>query len=169
MHHGEKVVADRLDELTPEGVRLLHDRRIPRTEASIDHIAVAPAGVLVIDAKNHRGRVRLQAGDGREQPRSHRLMVGRRDGSHMVQGMHAQLKEVRDCLASAEGAAVPVTGVLCLVEAEWPLIRRRPLVIDDVHVVWPAKLHDYALDPRSLEDADIDRWHGVLADGFAAS
>lgn len=61
---GEKVLAKSLDALTNRGVRVLHDRRISRTKANIDHSAIGPSGVFVIDAKRYRGRpsLRIQAG-----------------------------------------------------------------------------------------------------------
>lgn len=48
---GEELLAKLLDGLVDEGVLTLHDRRIPGTQANIDHIAIAPSGVYVIDAK----------------------------------------------------------------------------------------------------------------------
>ena len=58
--HGERPVARRLasPQLAGSGVVLLHDRRLPHGRANFDHIAVGPAGVLVIDSKNLRGTVR---------------------------------------------------------------------------------------------------------------
>jgi hypothetical protein len=47
---GEERLGARLTELASESLRLLHDRRIPRTRANIDHLAVTPTGVYVIDA-----------------------------------------------------------------------------------------------------------------------
>jgi hypothetical protein len=35
----------------------LHDGLIPGTKGNIDHISVAPAGVLVVDAKAYKGKV----------------------------------------------------------------------------------------------------------------
>ena len=51
--NGEVRVAARLEKLLGgSGVRLLHDRRVPgHGQANIDHIAVGPGGVTVIDAK----------------------------------------------------------------------------------------------------------------------
>src|SRR4051812_22725653 len=37
---GEELLGRGLDTLSDRGVRTLHDRRIPRTKANIDHIAV---------------------------------------------------------------------------------------------------------------------------------
>jgi hypothetical protein len=52
---GEQLVGDLLESCT--GVEVLHDRRMPRSKANIDHIAVAPTGVYVIDAKRYDGAV----------------------------------------------------------------------------------------------------------------
>ena len=59
---GRARVASRLEALLdPAEVVLLHDRRIPRSRANIDHIAVAPSGVTVVDAKAVKGKVRVRA------------------------------------------------------------------------------------------------------------
>ncbi len=55
---GEERLGKGLDAQANDTVRLLHDRRIPRTRANIDHIAVTAHGVVVIDAKRYRGRRR---------------------------------------------------------------------------------------------------------------
>ena len=52
---GESAIGRRLDCLSHIGVTALHDRRIPRTVANIDHIAIGPAGVYVIDTKRYQG------------------------------------------------------------------------------------------------------------------
>ena len=36
---------------------VLHDRAVPGGRANIDHIAVVPSGVWVIDTKHYRGRL----------------------------------------------------------------------------------------------------------------
>jgi Nuclease-related domain len=38
---------------------VLHDLAIPGTQANIDHLVIGPGGVLVIDSKQYRGRLRL--------------------------------------------------------------------------------------------------------------
>jgi hypothetical protein len=54
---GEEHIAKFLAKYLNDGVIRLHDRRIPRSRANIDHIAVAPSGVWVIDAKRYKGKV----------------------------------------------------------------------------------------------------------------
>lgn len=51
---GEKRLGAGLDGLASKGVVTLHDRLRPRTTANIDHIAIGPSGVWVIDAKRYR-------------------------------------------------------------------------------------------------------------------
>jgi Nuclease-related domain len=45
--------------LAGSGVRLLNDRRVPGARATIDHLAIGPRGVTVIDAVRESGRARL--------------------------------------------------------------------------------------------------------------
>ncbi|HEV8116278.1 MAG TPA: nuclease-related domain-containing protein [Acidimicrobiales bacterium] len=52
---GERRVGEALRSC--EGVHVLHDRLMPHSRANIDHIAVAPSGVYVIDAKRYEGNV----------------------------------------------------------------------------------------------------------------
>lgn len=119
---GEQVVAHWLDQLTPRGVLVLHDRRIPRTRANIDHL----------------------------------------------DGMPWQVQKVREVLAAHGGEGVPVTGMLCFVDAEWPP-GSGPLVIDDIHVLWPKKIRDHLRRARALDQAGIDHWHRVLAGAFRSA
>ena len=55
--NGERALGKLLDPLRKEGIAVLHDRRIAGSRANMDHIVVAPAGVVVIDANNYSGRV----------------------------------------------------------------------------------------------------------------
>lgn len=55
-NEGEMLVGERLDVLDGAGWRVLHDRRKSVTSpANLDHIAVGPPGVFVIDTKNWSG------------------------------------------------------------------------------------------------------------------
>ncbi len=165
---GEQALGRWLDQLTSDGVRLLHDRGIPGTRANIDHIAVGPAGVFVIDAKNYRGRVEVASEGGWGRPRVDRLMVGGRDRTKLVAGMHVQVETVRRALAARDGDSVPVTGMLCFVAADWPLLGGA-MVIERVHVLWPNKIKDHVLRDRSLDEAAVDHWHRTLAGAFRAA
>lgn len=165
---GEEILGRNLDVLEPRGVRVLHDRRIPRTRANIDHIAVAPTGVHVIDAKRYKGRPALRAEGGIIRPRVHKLMVGSRDCTRLVDGMHRQLDVVQEALDRAGLEEVPVLGALCFVDADWPLIGGS-FVIRDVAVLWPKKLSERLTAPGEMSPARIATVHDVLARALPAA
>jgi Nuclease-related domain len=57
--NGERRSARLLSPLERHGWAILHDLAIPGSQANIDHLAIGPGGVLVIDSKQYRGRLRL--------------------------------------------------------------------------------------------------------------
>jgi hypothetical protein len=61
---GERRTARLLDSLERQGWAILHDLAIPGSRANIDHLAIGPGGVFVIDSKHYRGRLQLD-GSGR--------------------------------------------------------------------------------------------------------
>jgi hypothetical protein len=61
--HGERKTARLLARLEPYGWTVLHDLAVPGSRANIDHLAIGPPGVFVIDSKQYRGRLH-QAADG---------------------------------------------------------------------------------------------------------
>lgn len=162
---GEELLGRGLDALAHRGVRVLHDRRIPRTRANIDHIAVSPAGVFVVDAKRYRGRPQLRVEGGLFRPRVEKLVVGSRDQTRLVEAVHNQVDLVRDALSLVGLAELKVRGVLCFVEADWPLIGGS-FVIDGVHVLWPKKLAARLIAGGSLDDVVVDGAHRALAAAF---
>jgi len=145
---GEERLARRLNELATDTLRVLHDRRIPGTRANIDHIAVTPTGVYVIDAKKYRGRPHLKVEGGILRPRVEKLLVGTRDCSRVVEGVIKQVDVVRNL-----GCDVPLLGALCFVEADWPLIGGS-FTTRGIQVLPPKKLYAQLTAAGSL---DIDR------------
>lgn len=88
---GERLVADRLSRLIPHGWYLLNDVHWPgRPKANLDHVLVGPGGVVVIDAKNWTGEVRVSAGV---------LWQGRFARTQSVDGALAQCAAVASVLA----------------------------------------------------------------------
>jgi hypothetical protein len=133
---GEAVLGARLDRQASESLAVLHDRGIPGTKANIDHIVVTGAGVFVVDAKRYvdqRPEQRIEGGILR--PRVDKLMVGGRDRTRLVDGVVGQVERVRAAL----GDPVDVWGVLCFVDADWPLVGAF-FSIRGVRVVSPRKL-----------------------------
>jgi hypothetical protein len=167
---GEERLGVRLNELSTESILLLHDRRIPRTRANIDHIAVTPTGIWIIDAKKYRGRPALKVEGGILRQRTERLLVGTRE---LVDGMLKQVGVVEDALRPGgrpEGRGrpwgrVPVHGVLCFVEADWPLIGGA-FTTRDVDVLWPKKLYPRLQAVGLLTPTAIAEIHRHLADAL---
>jgi hypothetical protein len=56
---GERHTARLLTRLEDRGWVVLHDLAIPDSRANIDCLAIGPGGVVVIDSKQYRGRLRL--------------------------------------------------------------------------------------------------------------
>lgn len=111
---GEERLGKGLDRLASDTLALLHDRRLPRSKANIDHLAVTAHGVYVIDAKKYLGRPHLKIEGGLLRPRVERLLVGSRDCTKLVDGVLKQVDVVRGLLDDE----VPIHGVICFVEAD---------------------------------------------------
>jgi hypothetical protein len=56
---GERRTARLLDPLERHGWAILHDLAVPGSPANVDHLAIGPGGVFVIDSKQYRGRLQL--------------------------------------------------------------------------------------------------------------
>lgn len=155
---GEEILGAKLHDLTERGIALLHDRRIPRSKANIDHMAVTPAGVWVIDAKRYKGRPDLKIEGGILSPRVEKLTVGGRDRTKLVDGVLKQMDLVRAVVGD-----LPVFGALCFIEADWPLIagtfRTR-----GVHVLMPRKLRKLLTEQTG--EVDVAATHRALATHF---
>lgn len=161
---GEQVVARSLEKWAGEHVRVWHDRRIPGTKANIDHIAVAPTGVYVIDAKRYQGRPDLRVQGGIHRPRTFRLTVGGRDCTKLVAGVHRQVELVAAALAPTH-SDVRVRGMLCFVDADWPLLGAA-FSIENVDVLWPKKAAQLLNRDGELAAGGVDQVHRRLAAAF---
>ena len=163
---GEEALGRRLGGLADKGVRVLHDRRIRGTKANIDHIAVCPSGVHVIDAKRYAGkRPSLRVEGGVLRPRIEKLMVGSSYRPKLVEGVQWQVERVRAALDAAGLGDVPVRGTLCFVDADWPMFGGQ-FTVSGVAVRWPRPLADELVGPGALESVRVDEVHRALAAAF---
>jgi hypothetical protein len=146
---------------TLDGIGLvLHDRRIPGTKANIDHIAVVPSGVWVIDTKHYKGRVEHRDLGGIFRT-DLRIYVGGRDRSTLAAGVTNQAATVRAAL----GEEVPLHPVLCFEDADWGLFSRG-FTHDGVLVTWAKRLTGPLREPGPLSMAAIEEVAGGLAAHF---
>lgn len=132
------------------GIEVLHDRRVPRSRANIDHLVVGPAGVFVVDAKKYgsagKEPPRIEARDVGGVFRSDvRLYVGGRDRTKLVDGVRKQMDVVRLALGP-EFEGIPVHGVLCFVGGTWGW-RTKTKTVRGVTAIWPKGLPEFVAVP----------------------
>ncbi len=109
---GEQILASSLARRCPN-VLMLHDRRAPNSRANIDHIAIAPSGIYVIDCKRYKGKI--EAAEplfGKA-----KLKINGRDQTKLIEGLDKQVARVKAALADI-ASDVPVQGCLCFVAPE---------------------------------------------------
>ncbi len=151
---GESIVGRMLADA---GVRTVHDRRVPGSDANIDHIAIAPTGVYVIDAKNYTGRPRVDSYAGGDAT-ARRLFIGRDDHTHLV---HAVRRQVRIVEGALDDPSVPVRGILCFVGAEWEVING--YLVHGVGVTSPDGVAALLAASGPLDAGRVDAVHRRLA------
>ncbi|MCU1693721.1 MAG: hypothetical protein JWM64_2812 [Frankiales bacterium] len=162
---GERAVAQRLDALAEEDVVALHDRRMRRPDgklsrANIDHLAVTPAGVWVIDAKTHQGALEVRRSGGLFGPRVEALYINGRNRTALVHGLLEQVAAIRRELAAVE-ADVEVRGALCFVGTELPWFGSSSII--DVPLVGRRGLAKLLRAPGDL-DATVRETVGTFLD-----
>jgi hypothetical protein len=164
---GERIVAARLATLGGRGVMTIHDRRIPGSKANIDHIAVGPSGVYVIDAKVTKGKVSAKTTGPIWNRGPVKLFFGGRDRSSALEGMSRQVDVVSKVLNNkfaTNGASVQ--PMLVLVGAEWGWFAR-PLRVRGVWVGWPKAMSQSVGRAGQLSPEAIRRIAQILASELA--
>lgn len=130
---GEETVARSLQKRCGDEVVLLHDRRIPGSRANIDHLAIAPSGVWVIDTKRYSGKVAVS----RPLLGKAKLTIAGRDRSTLADGLTGQVELVAHAVAEIT-PGVSVHGALCFVDADLPLLGT--LTFRDLPLLYPRAL-----------------------------
>ena len=156
----ERIVARTLERRTAgRPAIILNDRRMPRGLGNIDHIAVTPCGVFVIDTKGHHGKVRL------DHPRlgTPLLRIAGRDSTRLLEGLDRQVEAVGAALA-VDRPELPIQGVLCFTKAELPPLL--PLRVGGHLLLHPRGLARKLNASGPLEPAGIEDVALTLASAF---
>jgi hypothetical protein len=156
---GERQLAEALTRRLGDRAVLLHDRKIPRSSANIDHLAIASSGVWIIDAKKYSGKLERRDKGGWFRT-DFRVYVGGRDRTRLVEGLHKQESVVRAALADP---AVPIHKALCFVDAEWGLFSSA-FQLEGVWVIYGKKLAELISEPGPLSNDDVLRVANALAE-----
>jgi hypothetical protein len=145
---------------------LLHDRRRPGSRANIDHIAIAPSGVYVIDAKRYRGKIKVE----RPLFGAAKLRINGRDRTQLVHGLEKQVEAVSR-VTSEITSDIPVHGCFCFVapegmlsESGLPLLRT--LSINGYRLYFPLRLGKVLRRPGPLSPTRIESLHSLFAKAF---
>jgi hypothetical protein len=163
---GEVKVAQRLEKLLAgKEVSLLHDRLLTgSTRANIDHIAVGPGGVTVIDAKNLHGKVRVERSGGLFGPSRSSLRVERRDRTGLIRGVERQAEAVQEVITQASLQA-EVRAALCMASTDGlPLFGR--LEVNGVLVAGASRVAKLAARPGTLTAEQRRELLGALSSGL---
>jgi hypothetical protein len=165
---GEEELAACLARRCP-GAIVLHDRRMPGSRANIDHLAVAPSGVHVIDAKRYRGKIEVRTpffGDAK-------LVIGGRDKTKLVDGLERQAEAVRSFVSSV-APEITVTACFCFLNPAGqaggsgiPLLRT--LSIRGHSLFSPRKLAKRLNEPGALDPGQIRDLAAALATRFPSA
>jgi hypothetical protein len=149
---GERELATSLATAAGDRAVLLHDRRVPKTRGNIDHLAVASNGVWVIDAKNYRGVIQRRDVGGWLKV-DHRLFVGGRDRTKIIDGLAWQVDAVRNALDSEQ---VSIQAAVCFTDAEWGWFTK-PFELRGVLVTGPRTLAKRISEPGALDPQGVRR------------
>ena len=138
-----------------DGVVVLNDRRVPGSKLSIDLIAVSPAGVFVIEAKNYKGLVHTKRLGPLWNLGPDQLHIGRRNCTPSIVDVTKKGEAVRGVLsATSWGSEVPVRAVLCLTRAEWGYASA--VEVGDVLVGWPKLIAGKMQDPVVMDSSTVE-------------
>jgi hypothetical protein len=147
---GERRLAERLARTVGDRAVVLHDRRIPGRRSNIDHLAIAPSGVWVIDTKRYTGRVEHRDVGGWFRI-DMRLYVGGRDRTKLVDGLGWQVDAVSAALGDDD---VPLHAALCFVETDWSLFAK-PFSHDGVWIGYPKALGERLATDGPFAPAEV--------------
>lgn len=156
----------RLLALQEHGVVTLHDRSVPGSRTTIDHIAVGPAGVFVIDVATS-SRTAGSSG-GREAPRCGQELrcVGIPHRTETVAAVRAGVALVHGVLDPAGRSPVTVRGILVASGISSRPLRDRPQGPGDVRICTPPMLVRAVGSRGPLTSDDVRDLAAVLRDAL---
>jgi hypothetical protein len=152
-YHGERYVAEELNQLTADGFRVFHD--VPFTTHNVDHVLVGPGGVFAIETKAKRKKI-MHGGE-----RHIVVFTGKRlefpGGWNIAWLDQARLnaKTLSQWLRSA--SAEPVSAEAILTIPGWWIEPKG--AADDIHVLNPKQIRGLVLSrpQNALKPEQIQR------------
>lgn len=162
---GEYLMDVSLHRHLNESAVILTDRRVPGTNANIDHVVVAPSGIWIIDTKNWRGKIEYRAST--KMGMDGRLYVDGKDRTSEVEKIFNLVIPVAQVIGDK---AVPIHQALVFIEGDWGnisatrILTSRPYQHLGVWITWPKAIWKKINEPGLLDKDAIERL-GTLLDG----
>jgi hypothetical protein len=150
---GERRTAAYLEPLLKRGFVVLHDRQLPGSRANLDHIAVGPTGIFVIETKFISGTIEVL---------NDRLFVSDHDREGYVEQVYREAIGTQVALGDQLNALrLTVTPVLCIHGARTPFFDR---TVGGVRLVSGRDLRKLAEAPSTLLSPDQVQAVAAFAD-----
>jgi hypothetical protein len=135
---GEYLMSKYLHDNLGDRAVVLDDRKVPGSEANIDHIVVASSGVWIIDSKKWNGTIRFKNVGGLF-GNNHRLVVDGRDKTYSTEKIYGYVIPVADLLGDP---SIPIRPALAFVDGDWRIstwrkVANRPHQHLGVLLAWP--------------------------------
>ena len=165
---GEEIVGRRLNALSDRGVIAIHDRRVPRGRANIDHIAIGPSGVYVIDTKLHRDQ-RIHLVGMSPVAQGPKLFVGRWNRTEYLTKVHGQVDVLRTAVGDL--GDVRIVPMLVFVEAQWPIwcYLGEHIDVGNVLVRTPRQMAKVVSRPGPLDPGAVEKIARRISDRLVAA
>lgn len=150
---GEKKTAEYLLPLLARGFVVLHDRQVPGSKANIDHIAIGPPGIYIIETKYISGTIEVL---------SDNLFVSDHDRGAYVQQVYREAIAAQVALSEMlNPMRLTVTPILCIHGARMPLLDH---AVKGVHLVSGRQLRELADGASPLLSAEQVQKLATFAD-----
>lgn len=149
--HGERFVAEELNQLMADGFRVFHD--VPFDKYNMDHILVGPTGVFVVETKTKRKR----ASHGEKKHKvtfdGQKLVFAKGWNTEWLEQTRRNTNTVSQWLSAATAERVAAQAVLTI--PQWLVTRTGK---GDVHVLNPKEIRQLvASGPKFVEAQQIER------------
>lgn len=150
---GEARTASYLEQLIDEGFRVIHDRAIPGSRANIDHIVIGPPGIVVVETKSFKGRLRV---------RGLEVYVDGRRRTGMIEEVRREALAVQIALADEiEAHGYRIGAIICVHRADLPW---RRVQVDGIPIVAGRGLVKILRGaPGQLSQAEVEHLAGLVA------
>jgi hypothetical protein len=153
----QESVTEALERRSRREVRFLHGRSMPLAGLRIDHIAIAPGGVWVLDARRYDDEAYV-VGHGAAQ----QLWIGEENRTALVEALTVQVEAI-SAVVEEICPDVRTHGALCFTDTDLPAFRT--LTVRGYPLYW-AK----ALPKRLNADGPVDdAWGHLLVEELAAA